>query len=71
MSLVDKGVEERMGIVRALVGLGRGTREKERIKVRQPLSEVLVDGKYEALIGDLVPDVYKRQRRWMPDVIYS
>jgi isoleucyl-tRNA synthetase len=55
MSLVDKGVEERMDIVRALVGLGRGTREKERIKVRQPLSEVLVDGKYEALIGDLVP----------------
>ena len=55
MLLVDKGVEERMDIVRALVGLGRGTREKERIKVRQPLSEVLVDGKYEALIGDLVP----------------
>ena len=55
MNLVDKGVEERMDIVRALVTLGRGTREKERIKVRQPLSEVLVDGKYEALIGDLTP----------------
>ena len=54
-SLVDKGVEERMDIVRALVALGRGTREKERIKVRQPLSEVLVDGKYEAVIGDLTP----------------
>ena len=55
MNLVDKGVEERMDIVRALVALGRGTREKERIKVRQPLSEVLVDGKYEAVIGDLTP----------------
>ena len=42
-----------MYLVRALVTLGRGTREKERIKVRQPLSEVLVDGKYEEIISDL------------------
>lgn len=55
MSLVDEGVEERMDLVRALVTLGRGTREKEKIKVRQPLGEVLVDGKYEAIIGDLTP----------------
>ena len=55
MSLVDESVEERMDLVRALVTLGRGTREKERIKVRQPLSEVLVDGKYQELIGDLTP----------------
>ncbi|MDD6881965.1 MAG: isoleucine--tRNA ligase [Firmicutes bacterium] len=55
MSLVDKGVEERMDLVRALVTLGRGTREKEKIKVRQPLSEVLVDGKYEEIIADLTP----------------
>ncbi|MGN1333585.1 MAG: DUF5915 domain-containing protein, partial [Anaerovoracaceae bacterium] len=55
MSLVDEGVEKRMDLVRALVTLGRGTREKERIKVRQPLSEVLVDGKYEKIISDLTP----------------
>lgn len=54
-SLIDERVEQRMDLVRDLVGLGRGTREKERIKVRQPLSEILVDGKYEALIGDLTP----------------
>lgn len=54
-SLMDARTEERMDLVRALVGLGRGTREKERIKVRQPLSEILVDGKYEDLIGDLTP----------------
>ncbi|MBE6030152.1 MAG: isoleucine--tRNA ligase [Clostridiales bacterium] len=55
MELVDKAVEERMDLVRDLVTLGRGTREKEKIKVRQPLSEILVDGKYEALISDLTP----------------
>lgn len=54
-TLIDKNVEERMDLVRTLVGLGRGTREKERIKVRQPLSEIMVDGKYKALISDLTP----------------
>ncbi|HKM29119.1 MAG TPA: isoleucine--tRNA ligase, partial [Anaerovoracaceae bacterium] len=54
-ALIDENVEERMDLVRALVTLGRGTREKERIKVRQPLTEILVDGKYEALISDLTP----------------
>ncbi|MBR6236298.1 MAG: isoleucine--tRNA ligase, partial [Firmicutes bacterium] len=33
------------------VTMGRGVREKTRIKVRQPLSELLVDGKYEDEIG--------------------
>lgn len=52
---IDAKVEERMDLVRDLVGLGRGAREKERIKVRQPLSSVRIDGKYESLIGDLTP----------------
>lgn len=52
-TLIDKNVEKRMDLVRALVALGRGTREKEKIKVRQPLQSILVDGAYEPLIGDL------------------
>ncbi len=54
-SLIDEKIEERMDLVRTLVTLGRGIREKEKIKVRQPLSSVLVDGKYKPLIEDLVP----------------
>ena len=54
-SLIDEKVEERMDLVRTLVALGRGTREKEKIKVRQPLGEVLVDGAYESVISDLTP----------------
>lgn len=50
---IDKTVESRMDLVRELVGLGRGAREKEKIKVRQPLQKILVDGKYESLIGDM------------------
>ena len=60
MSLVCEQTEERMDLVRTLVTLARGTREKERIKVRQPLSEILVSGQYEALIGDLV-DLIKEE----------
>ncbi|MDR3225404.1 MAG: isoleucine--tRNA ligase [Clostridiales Family XIII bacterium] len=52
-TLVDDALETRMDIVRSIVRLGRGIREKERIKVRQPLPSVLVDGTYEALIGDM------------------
>ena len=54
-SLIDPSVEERMDLVRTLVALGRGTREKEKIKVRQPLHSVLIDGKYEEIISDLTP----------------
>ena len=53
--LIDKKLEEKMDLVRDLVGLGRASREKVRIKVRQPLNEVLLDGKYEDMISDLVP----------------
>lgn len=54
-SLIQEHVEERMDLVRDLVGLGRASREAERIKVRQPIGQVLVDGKYEAIMGDLIP----------------
>jgi isoleucyl-tRNA synthetase len=53
--LIDDNVENRMDLVRTLVALGRGVREKERIKVRQPLSGIIIDGKYEQLIADLTP----------------
>jgi isoleucyl-tRNA synthetase len=51
--LIDDALERKMGLVRDIVGLGRGIREKERIKVRQPLPAALVDGEYESLIGDM------------------
>lgn len=50
-ALIDKNLEERMDLVRSIVTMGRGVREKTKIKVRQPLTEILVDGKYEEKIG--------------------
>ena len=53
--LVKLDVEEKMDLVRNLVGLGRAARAQSKIKVRQPLQKILIDGKYEGLISDLVP----------------
>ncbi len=52
-AFIDKRIEQRMDLVRDLVKLGRASREAERIKVRQPIQKVMVDGKYEDLISDL------------------
>jgi len=54
-SLINPELEEKMDLVRDLVRLGRASRESVKIKVRQPLREVLIDGKYEDKIKDLVP----------------
>ncbi len=66
---IDQTVEDRMDLVRDLVALGRGAREKEKIKVRQPLQKILVDGKYESLIGDLV-DLIKEELN-VKDVVFE
>lgn len=52
--MIKPKVEERMDLIRDLVTLGRAARESVKIKVRQPISEVIVDGKYEPIISDLV-----------------
>jgi len=54
-SLVQKEVEEPMDLVRDLVGLGRATREKSKLKVRQPLNKIIVDGRKKDLINGLTP----------------
>ncbi|KNZ42208.1 isoleucine--tRNA ligase [Acetobacterium bakii] len=51
--LIKDSIEEPMDLVRELVSLGRGAREDAQIKVRQPLSKIIVDGKYRELMGDL------------------
>jgi isoleucyl-tRNA synthetase len=51
--LINADLEEKMDLVRDLVSLGRGVREKERLKVRQPLPAILIDGRYKAQIGDM------------------
>ena len=53
MELTDAYLEERMDIVRTIVGLGRGVREKESIKVRQPLYEIIIDDRFADRISEM------------------
>lgn len=52
-SLINDQVEEKMDLVRDLVSIGRYVREEAKIKIRQPLNEILLDGKNEDIIGNL------------------
>ena len=58
--LINEKIESRMDLVRDLISLGRNIREEVKIKVRQPLSEALLDAKNETLISDLV-DLIKEE----------
>lgn len=53
-SLIDEKLEEKMDIARRIVTLGRSSREDAAIKVRQPLSEILLDKKYKNDLETLV-----------------
>ncbi len=53
-SLINDEIEVKMDLVRDLISTGRYVREETKIKVRQPISECLIDGKYKNILGDLV-----------------
>ena len=53
--LIDENIEKRMDLVKDIVSLGRASRENAKIKVRQPIQKIHIDGKYQKLISDLVP----------------
>lgn len=53
-SLIDEELETKMQLVRNLISLGRNARETSKIKVRQPLSEVIIDGKNQEILKDVI-----------------
>ena len=52
-NLVNEEVEEKMDLVRDICSLGRDARETANIKVRQPISEVILDSSIKNIIGNL------------------
>ncbi|MBE6147191.1 MAG: isoleucine--tRNA ligase [Firmicutes bacterium] len=59
-NFVNEEIENRMDLIRDLISLGRNAREEAKIKVRQPIQEVILDGKTEDTISDLV-DLIKEE----------
>ena len=54
-SLIDLELEEKMDLVRDVCSLGRFAREGVKIKVRQPISEVLLDNSISSKISEFEP----------------
>ena len=54
-SLINEVVEEKMDLVRDVCSLGRFAREDAKIKVRQPISEVLLDRSISSKISEFEP----------------
>lgn len=50
---IEELLEEKMDLVRELISIGRNIREEQKLRVRQPLSEILIDGKNSMVIGEL------------------
>ena len=52
-SKYNEVIEEKMDLVRNLISLGRNAREEAKIKVRQPISEVIIDAKNYDIVGEM------------------
>ena len=51
--LINEEIETKMDLVRDICSLGRFAREDAKIKVRQPISELILDNSNKDIIGDL------------------
>ena len=67
--LIDLKLEEKMDLVRDLISIGRNVREESKIKVRQPISEILLDKKKEQIIGELTSLI--KEELNVKEVIYT
>ncbi len=67
--MINEEIEIKMDLVRDLISLGRNAREEAKIKVRQPISEVIIDGKNKKTISDLT-DLIKEELN-VKNVVYE
>ena len=67
--LIDLKLEEKMDLVRDLISIGRNVREESKIKVRKPISEILLDKKKEKVIGELTSLI--KEELNVKEVIYT
>lgn len=68
-SLIDEKLEEKMDLVIDLISIARNIREEAKIKVRQPISEVIFEEKYKNLICEF-EDLFKEELN-VKDIIWS
>lgn len=67
--MVNDSIEEKMDLVRDIISLGRNAREEAKIKVRQPINEVILDDKVKPTISDLEDLIYEELN--VKNIIYA
>ena len=50
---IDEELENRMDLVIDFISMGRNSRDEAKIKVRQPIQDVIIDSKYKNIIGNM------------------
>lgn len=68
-NLIDENLEYRMDLAKDFVTLGRASRENAKIKVRQPISKVFIDKKFESVMSYLEPLV--KEELNVKSVVYT
>ena len=67
-NMINEHIEERMDLIINLISMGRNSREEAKIKVRQPIQNVILDKNVESLIGDI--DSLIKEELNVKEIIY-
>ena len=67
-SKIDEYIEKRMDLIINLISMGRNSREEAKIKVRQPIQNIILSKEVEELIGDI--DDLIREELNVKEIIY-
>lgn len=67
-SKINEHIEERMDLIINLISMGRNSREEVKIKVRQPIQNIILDKRIEPIIGD-IDDLIKEELN-VKEIIY-
>ena len=67
-SKINESIEKRMDLVIDLISMGRNSREEAKIKVRQPISNVILSSSVKEIIGD-IDDLIKEELN-VKEIVY-
>lgn len=67
-SKINEHIEERMDLIINLISMGRNSREEVKIKVRQPIQNIILDKIIESIIGD-IDDLIKEELN-VKEIVY-
>ena len=65
---INETIEERMDLIISLISMGRNAREEAKIKVRQPIKNIILDKSVEKIIGDI--DSLIKEELNVKEIIY-